>query len=114
VGGGGPAREGGVGKSGSTSRSRATRLELLFGRRRAESGAQRRGRVAVLMARWWWYSDACERELSAALLYAHREGEVELGASRPGEGVPGQMRGGLGVAGLLWPGHRALPVVWHA
>jgi hypothetical protein len=34
VGGGGPAREGGVGKSGSTSRSRATHLEPRFGRRR--------------------------------------------------------------------------------
>jgi hypothetical protein len=35
VGGGGPAREGDVGKSGSTSRSRATCLEPRFGRRRS-------------------------------------------------------------------------------
>jgi hypothetical protein len=44
--------------------------------------------VAALMARWWWYSDACEQGLGAALLLAHREGEVELGVSRLGEGVP--------------------------
>jgi hypothetical protein len=36
VGGGGPAKEGGVGKYGSTSRSRVTRLEPRFGRRRSE------------------------------------------------------------------------------
>jgi hypothetical protein len=35
VGGGGPAREGGMGKSGSTSRLRATHLEPWFGRRRS-------------------------------------------------------------------------------
>jgi hypothetical protein len=35
VGDGCPAREGGVGKSGSTSKSRATRLEPRFGRRRS-------------------------------------------------------------------------------
>jgi hypothetical protein len=35
VGGCGPAREGGVGKSRSTSRSRATRLEPRFGRTRS-------------------------------------------------------------------------------
>jgi hypothetical protein len=37
VGGGGPAREGGVGKLGSTSRSRATCLEPRFGRRRSRN-----------------------------------------------------------------------------
>jgi hypothetical protein len=35
VGSGGPAREGGVGKSGSTSRSRVTHLEPRFGWRRS-------------------------------------------------------------------------------
>jgi hypothetical protein len=35
VGGGGPAREGGVWKSRSTRRSRVTLLELWFGRRRS-------------------------------------------------------------------------------
>jgi hypothetical protein len=35
VGGGGPSREGGVGKLGRTSRSRATHLELRFGWRRS-------------------------------------------------------------------------------
>jgi hypothetical protein len=36
VGGGGPAREGGVGKSRTTSRLRVTHLEPQFGRRRSE------------------------------------------------------------------------------
>jgi hypothetical protein len=43
VGGGGPKRDGGVGKSGSSSRSRVTRLEPWFGGEGVESGARRRG-----------------------------------------------------------------------
>jgi hypothetical protein len=42
VGGGGPVREGGVGKSGRTSRSRATRLEPRFGRRSGKYGSTAR------------------------------------------------------------------------
>jgi hypothetical protein len=42
---------------------------------------------------WWWYSGACEQGLGAALLYAHREGEVELGATQRREAQPGQGRG---------------------
>jgi hypothetical protein len=34
------------------------------------------------MAQWWWYLDVCEQGLSAALLLAHREGEVELDATQ--------------------------------
>jgi hypothetical protein len=56
MGGGGPVREGGVGKSGRTSRSRATRLEPRFGRRRSRkwgstvrsSGGTNGGVVVVL------------------------------------------------------------------
>jgi hypothetical protein len=56
VAGGGPARKGGVGKSGSTSRSRATRSEPRFGRRRSgmwgslarSSGGANRAVVVVI------------------------------------------------------------------
>jgi hypothetical protein len=55
---GGPARKGSVGKSGSTSRSRATRLEPRFGRRRrGKSGSTARscgsanGTVVVVLGR---------------------------------------------------------------
>jgi hypothetical protein len=58
VGGGGPVREGGVGKLGSTSRSRATRLEPRFGRRRrgkwgsrASSSGGANGAVVVVLGR---------------------------------------------------------------
>jgi hypothetical protein len=63
------------------------------------------------MAWWWWYLNTCEQGLGAALLSAHREGEVELGTSGPGEGVLGQARGSLGIAGLPWPGRWALPAM---
>jgi hypothetical protein len=54
--GGAPAREGGMGKSGRTSRSKATRLEPRFGRRRSRkwglmvrsSGGANGGVVVVL------------------------------------------------------------------
>jgi hypothetical protein len=56
VGGAGPAREGSVGKLGSTSRSRATRLEPRFGRRRSgkwgstvRSSCGVNGRVVVVL-----------------------------------------------------------------
>jgi hypothetical protein len=56
VGGCGPAREGGMGKSRSTSRSRATRLEPRFGRRRsgkwgstARSSGGANGSVVVVL-----------------------------------------------------------------
>jgi hypothetical protein len=42
VGGGGPVRDGSVGKSGSTNRSRATRLEPQFGWRSDEWGSTAR------------------------------------------------------------------------
>jgi hypothetical protein len=56
LGGGGPAREGSMGKSGRTSRSKASRLEPRFGRRRSEkwgstvrsSGSANGGVVVVL------------------------------------------------------------------
>jgi hypothetical protein len=56
INGGGPAREGGVGKPGRTSRSRATRLEPRFGWRRSgkwgstvrSSGSANGGVVVVL------------------------------------------------------------------
>jgi hypothetical protein len=58
VGGGGPAREGSMGKSGSTNRSRVTRLEPWFGRRRsgklgstARSSGGANGAVVVVLGR---------------------------------------------------------------
>jgi hypothetical protein len=71
-----------------------------------ESGARRRGRVAALMAGWWWYSGVCELGLSAALLWAYREGEVELDATQWREAQPGQGRG----KGTALPVHRGSAV----